>query len=64
MRVKLGKRIFDECTVATCNRRLILLTIRNEVYTVDMVEDVKASVCHKYLLVNGYYDFSGYDYSN
>ncbi len=65
MRVKLGKRIHF-CTLATHtdNSSLILLTIRNEVYTVEMSSIQEAYRCHELLLVNGYYDFSECEYSN
>lgn len=65
MRVKLGNRIHI-CTTATHTpkSRLILLTIRTEVYTVDMKIAEKANECIEELLTLGYYDFSEYEYSN
>lgn len=65
MRVKLGNRIYM-CTVATHSEdsHVILLTTSNGVYTVDMVSVEVAKYCHNQLLVQGYYDFSSYEYSN
>lgn len=65
MRVKLGNRVYL-CTVATHseNSKLILLTTSNGIYTVDMESVTAAMECHKLLLLNGYYDFSKYEYSN
>lgn len=65
MRVKLGNRI-RVCTVATHTpeSKLILLTIRNEVYTVDMRTIKRANECEEQLLILGYYDFSDCEYSN
>ena len=65
MRVKLGNRI-HVCTLATHTPEssLILLTMRNVVYTVDMVTTKKANKCHEQLLSLGYYDFSDCEYSN
>lgn len=65
MRVKLGRRIYM-CTVAThpTDSELILLTTPNGVYTVVMNSIEEAVNCHMLLLKNGYYDFTGYEYSN
>lgn len=65
MRVKLGNRIYL-CTLAThtLESSLILLTIRNIVYTVDMGTTKIANECHEQLLSLGYYDFSDCEYSN
>lgn len=65
MRVKLGVRIYF-CTVATHTEgsKLILLTTSNGVYTVVMDSVNEAYECHEKLLKDGYYDFSGFEYSN
>ena len=65
MRVKLGNRIHI-CTLATHTTasKLILLTIRNEVFTVDMRTIERANECHEQLLSLGYYDFSDCEYNN
>lgn len=66
MRVKLGYRIYDECTVATHrdDSEWLLLTISNEVYTVKMNSIEEANKSHQELLTNGFYDFSNNEYSN
>lgn len=63
MRVKLGNRVYL-CTTATHNEGsvLIMLTIGNQVYTVNMLSAKKALECHENLLIDGYYDFSNYEY--
>lgn len=65
MRVKLGDRIYF-CIVATHphNSKLMLLTTSNGVYTVNMGSILEAYDCHDKLLTNGWYDFTGFDYSN
>ena len=65
MRVKFGDRIYS-CTVATHtkNSNLMLLTTSNGVYTVDVETAVTANILHDRLLVDGYCDFSKYEYSN
>ena len=65
MRVKLGKRIHF-CTLATLpdDSKLILLTTNNGIYTVNMNSFKEARDAHRLMLVNGYYDFSEYEYSN
>ncbi len=63
MRVKLGDRIYL-CNVATLAGKLILLTTSNGVYTVNINSAFKAECCHDNLLFYGFYDFTGYEYSN
>lgn len=63
MRVLLGNRI-RICTLATLSGNFILLTIGKEVYTVNMVLNHVAKECHEQLLRKGYFDFTGYEYSN
>ena len=65
MRVKLGNRIYI-CTLATHTpeSKIILLTTRNGLYTVDMRTIKRANECHEQLLSLGYYDFSDCEYSN
>lgn len=65
MRVKLDNRIYF-CTLATHtpDEALILLTIKDYVYVVDMKTTQNAKDCHEQLLELGYYDFTGYYYSN
>lgn len=63
MRVLLDRRI-KFCTVATLSGELILLTINKQVYTVNMESQKNAKMCHDRLLKAGYFDFTGYEYSN
>lgn len=57
MRVLLDNRIWI-CTLATLSGN------GKEVYTVNMVRNHIAKECHKQLLRKGYFDFTGYEYSD
>lgn len=61
----LGRRIYL-CTVATHpdDSNLILLTTPNGVYAVHMGSVSEALVAHNELLVQGWYNFTDYEYSN
>jgi hypothetical protein len=65
MRVRFNNRIYL-CTIATHTEgsKLLLFTTPNGVYTVDMVTCEQARNMYNNLLVNGYCDVSGYEYSN
>ena len=65
MRVNFGKSIYL-CTKVTHSKgsKLLLITNSNGVYTIDMLTTEMAEDAYNRLLINGYYDFSDYDYSN
>jgi hypothetical protein len=65
MRVRFNKRIYL-CTVVTHTEgsSLLLFTTPNGVYTVDLITSEQATNMYDSLLINGYCDVSGYQYSN
>lgn len=66
MRIKFNNHI-DLCKRVSCpkdGRILIITTLYNEVYTVDMVTSEDAEEAYNEILANGYYDVSEYEYSN
>ncbi len=65
MRVKFGKRIYF-CTVITHTEgsKLLLFTTPNGVYTVDALNCNQAENIYNKILIDGYCDLSGYEYSN
>ena len=65
MRVRLGKSIYL-CTKITHSKssKLLLITSNNGVYTIDMLTTEMAEDAYNRLLINGYYDFSDYEYGN
>ena len=65
MRIKFGKRI-RFCSTVTLpeGSKLLIITTDNGVYTVDMQTSDNARKVHSEILINGYADMSGYEYSN
>lgn len=66
MRVRFNNRIFL-CSMVSHSKGSKLLnitTIFNSVYTVDMITCEQAEIAYNDLLINGYFDVSGYEYSN
>lgn len=65
MRVKFGKRIHF-CTLAThsTGSNILNFTTSNGVYTVEVESCEQAEIIHNKLLVDGYWDSIGYEYSN
>lgn len=65
MRVKFNDETFL-CTKVSHpqNSKLLMITTPNGVYTVDMVTCKQAENVYSFLLLNGYYDVSEYEYSN
>lgn len=65
MRVKFGNHV-DLCDRVTHSEdsSLLLITNRNCVYTVNVVDVSKAEDLFNQALVDGYLDVSDYEYSN
>lgn len=64
MRIKFNDSIFLCTTVSHPKEsRLLIITTPNGVYTVDMINCEQAEFVYNILLINGYFDVSGYEYS-
>lgn len=66
IRIRFGHHI-DLCkrvSYSGTGTLLVITTIYNSVYTVDCKNEFVASKSYEEILVNGYLDVSGFEYSN
>ncbi|MEO2600867.1 hypothetical protein [Clostridium butyricum] len=65
MRVRFKNKIYL-CTKVTHPKvsNFLIIATPNGVYTVDMITCEQAELMYNNILINGYCDFSEYEYSN